>query len=456
MRLPRRFRSCLHAHCAVLALALVVFAPGCASFRAPKVGVTASPPPSMVPPGILSALADDDPRLGMVLSEQDRFASVPRIQKFFAAREAFWNNDTDLAVRLFRELRDEDVIEADHMQDLVFECYRRSERWTDLVAFLTSSGGDESSSGALRFAKAMAALPPREIRFAPEPTPVPMSLRLGTWVVVDAYINGVKARVMLDTGFSMSWVAARFARRAGIEVKPHEVSLRDVNGRERATPIALVRELRVAGLTARQSPVTVGSSFLLEYGVGVDAVVGWDVLQHADITWDFPARRMTIVAPDGPLSSQPNLFGRVAPLFSVTASTGRPLLLWFDSGCRGSNRAAIELFSNDGMLATKIPIQEFRRGWLPAFTGGVHSMASSSRRIAPAFRFWFDGYEFDLPGAALVAPDDRLHRQEDLVCYDAVVGNGPFLAGRLRFCGVRRSMSFELAPAKNRHVARLP
>ena len=436
----RSLRSCVHPLCLALMFALVA---GCASFRAPKVSVTAAPRPALWPAGSLPALPDDDSRLAIVLSERDRLAE-PDAQKFFAAREAFWNYETDTAVQLFRELRNENVIEAGHFHDLVFECYRRSERWADLVTFLTAAGLEESWARGLDLAKFMASLPPRELHFAAEASAVPMTLRLGTWVVVDAEINGAKARVMLDTGFNMSWVSERLARRAGIEFTPQKISLTDVNGRKRAEVIALARELRVAGLTARQSPVVVGSSLMLEYGVGIDAVVGWDVLQHADITWDFPARRLTMVAPQGPLNPRPNLAGRVAPLFTVIASTGRPLLVSFDSGCRGNNRSAIELFNNDGVLTTKISVAEFRRGWLPAFTGGVHSLASSSRRFARRFHFWLDGYEFKLPGAALVAPDDTLHRQEQLVCYDAVIGNGPFLAGRLRICGVRREVSFEL------------
>jgi hypothetical protein len=347
-------------------------------------------------------------------------------------------------VQLYRELLNENVIVADHFHDLVSACYRRSERWDDLVAFITAAGLEERWAGALGFAKFMATLPRREIQFAAEARAEPMTLRLGTWVVVEAEINGTKAGVMLDTGFNMTWVSERFARRAGIELTPQKISLTDVNRRKRSNSIALMRELRVAGLTARHAPVVVGSSLMLEYGVGVDAVVGWDVLQHADITWDFPARRLTIVAPKGPVNPRPNLAGRVAPLITVVAATGRPLLLSFDSGSRGNNRSAIELFSNDGVLATKISLAEFRRGWLPVFTSGVHSLARSSPRFARPFRFWLDGYAFDLAGAALVGPDDTLHRQEHLVCYDAVIGNGPFLAGRLRMCGVRREVSFEL------------
>jgi hypothetical protein len=93
-------------------------------------------------------------------------------------------------------------------------------------------------------------------------------------------------------------------------------------------------------------------------------------------------------------------------------------------------------------------VANFRPSWLPSFTGGAHSLTtSSSRRYARPFHFWFDGFAFNLAGAALIAPDDQLHQQEHLVCYDAVIGNGPFLAGRLRLCGVRRLVSFEMTRA---------
>jgi hypothetical protein len=280
-----------------------------------------------------------------------------------------------------------------------------------------------------------------------------MTLRFGTWVVVDGEINGTKACVLLDTGFSMSWVSERFARRAGIASTPQRISLIDANGHARSDVIAVAREFRVAGLTARQSPIVMGSSFFLEYAVGVDAVLGWEVMQRADITWDFPVRRLTMAAPQGPLNPSPKLAGRVAPLITVIAATGRPLLVSFDSGARGNNRAAMTLYHNDDLLPTKIPLGDFRRGWLPSFNGGMHSLVTSSGRYAKPFRFWFDGVEFTLPGAKLASAEDALHLQERLVCYDAGMGNGPFLAGRLRLCGVRREVSFEL-PRADRPVAR--
>ena len=273
----RSFHSRVHTLCALLPFALATLVAGCASFRAPKVGVTVSPRRALAPAGSLPVLPDDDSRRALVLSDRDRITE-PELQKFIAAREAFWNYETDTAVQLFRELRHENAISADHFHDLVFECYRRSERWTDLVAFLTAAGLEESWAGALRFAKFMAALPPRELEFAVDARAAPMKLRLGTWVVADGEINGMKARVLLDTGFSMTWVSKRFARRAGIQLTSQTISVLDVNGRKRSEPIALAREFRVAGLTARQSPVVVGPSLMLEYRIGVDAVLGWDVL----------------------------------------------------------------------------------------------------------------------------------------------------------------------------------
>lgn len=421
-----------------------LFFTGCAALSTRDLArVVVAPAPVASTSASLATLPEDDPRRPLILSEAGRFAD-PHSVKFFAAREAFWDYDTDTAVRLLRELRQAEAMSEAHFHTLVLQCYEQSGRWTDAVSAYREFKLEESHPGPLNHARFRSSLPRREVAFAAQPEDVPIRLRNGGWVSAEGTINGTRGRFGLDTGAGLSWVSERFARRAGIDITSQTVSLRDSNNSERIVPIGLIRELRLAGLTVRHAPVVVDRSLVMDVLGGEDAIVGWEILQQADIVWDFPAGRMTIAAPAGSVSAAPNLSGRVAPILTVLSSAGRPIEFFFDSGAAANRRGCGTLFDNEGVLATKLAIEEFRPSLLPSVGGGMHSVAVSWPRRARPFSFWMGGNRFELASAAL---SSRVHQREELVLVDGVIGNAPFLGGKLRICGVRRELVYEPATA---------
>lgn len=423
------------------AVGFALFLGGCSALSTPVVPVLATPPPSATSSPPLPALADDDSRLALILSESARVMDTNAL-KFFAAREAFWDYDTDTAVRLFREVRAAEAMSAEHFHDVVLQCYEQSDRWADTLPLYREFGIEESHAARLTFARFMAGLPPRSIEFAPTAHSTPFELKQGSWVVAEASINGVKAKVGLDTGAGLTWISERFARRIGMRLFEQTISLSDANGSARDAPIGLISELRLGGLTARNMRVVAGRSFLMSLFGSVDAIVGWDILQHADVTWDFPRKAMVLAAPGGPVTQQPNLSGRIGPVVTVLSSAGRPMELFLDTGAHGNRRTAMNVRENGGVLATKLALADFRPSWLPTIGAGLHSVWMSWPRRARPFTFWMGGYTFDLPSAAL---DPGELMQENLLRIDGVMGNTPFLGGKLRICGVRRELTFEPA-----------
>src|SRR4051812_28606707 len=116
---------------------------GCASlFLSPTAKVSASARPG-VPLGTpLPEISISDSKLVWVPSEIARI-TAPDALKFSAAREAFWNYDTTSAVKLLRELRQADDIEAEHFHALVFQCYRLDDRWADTLPLYGEFGLEE-------------------------------------------------------------------------------------------------------------------------------------------------------------------------------------------------------------------------------------------------------------------------------------------------------------------------
>ena len=66
---------------------------------------------------------------------------------------------------------------------------------------------------------------------------------------------------------------------------------------------------------------------------------------------------------------------------------GRPLFLFCDSGAASAS-GYLDLYENDGVLATKTNLDRFRRPWRPVFHLGLHSFAISWPRRAKPFVDW--------------------------------------------------------------------
>jgi hypothetical protein len=110
-------------------------------------------------------------------------------------------------------------------------------------------------------------------------------------LVVDAFLNGVPLRLVLDTGADRTLISPAAMARAGINVAGGTpVSIRGVTG-DAVGALVSVPRLDLAG--TRVGPVAVVVHALP--GQGVDGLLGRDVLDAFTVTVDAAAQRATLI-----------------------------------------------------------------------------------------------------------------------------------------------------------------
>jgi hypothetical protein len=120
----------------------------------------------------------------------------------------------------------------------------------------------------------------------PEPTGVVIPYTGGP-LIVDASLNGVSLRLLLDTGAERTLISPTAMARAGFNVAAGtSVQIRGVTGDATAIMVSVAR-LDVAG--ARVGPLEVVVHALA--GESVDGLLGRDVLDAFTVTVDAPNRR---------------------------------------------------------------------------------------------------------------------------------------------------------------------
>ncbi len=110
-------------------------------------------------------------------------------------------------------------------------------------------------------------------------------------LMVDAAINGVTLRLLVDTGAERTLITHAALARAGIDVSSGTpVQIRGVTGDAAATVVSIPR-LDVAGVRLGPLPVIVHTIA----NQNIDGLLGRDVLDGFTVTVDAAAQRATLV-----------------------------------------------------------------------------------------------------------------------------------------------------------------
>jgi predicted aspartyl protease len=110
-------------------------------------------------------------------------------------------------------------------------------------------------------------------------------------LVIDAAINGVPVRLMLDTGAERTLITHAALARAGIDLSTGTpVQIRGVTGDAAATLVSIPR-LDIAG--TRIGPLPVIAHTLAS--PNIDGLLGRDVLDGFTVTVDAAASRATLI-----------------------------------------------------------------------------------------------------------------------------------------------------------------
>jgi hypothetical protein len=125
----------------------------------------------------------------------------------------------------------------------------------------------------------------------PEPRGTVVPFTGGTAAVVEARLNGVVLRLLLDTGADRTVIAPAALARAGLDsAAGTPMRITGVTGSAAATLIAVPR-IDVAG--AQVGPLMVIAHAIP--GESIDGLLGRDVLDAFTVTFDAAASRVTLV-----------------------------------------------------------------------------------------------------------------------------------------------------------------
>ena len=192
------------------------------------------------------------------------------------------------AAALYRWVDGAGVIHYTSELDSVPEAYRRSvetlEHPSARTAEPSAAPGPVQAAPAPGPATAPSAAP------APGGPPVAIRLPTGAPVMVDALLNGVQLRLLVDTGADRTVISPAALGRAGYDTaRGTPVRITGVTGSSTAMLVP-VPQLDVAG--AQVGPLSVIAHAVP--GEGVDGLLGRDVLDAFTVTFDATGNRATL------------------------------------------------------------------------------------------------------------------------------------------------------------------
>lgn len=167
---------------------------------------------------------------------------------------------------LYRWVDDKGVIHYTGERDAIPEAYRGTAQVLDHPSARAPQPSASPAPGAV-------------VPFAP-----------GAPVMVDAFLNGVPLRLLLDTGADRTVISPAALGRAGIDVTAGTpVRITGVTGSTSASLVG-VQRLDVAG--AQVGPLAVVAHAVP--GDGLDGLLGRDVLDAFTVTFDASGNRATL------------------------------------------------------------------------------------------------------------------------------------------------------------------
>lgn len=377
--------------------------------------------------------------------EQDPALTTPALARYAEAREAVWNRQAPIAAEGFAALlasaSPAPVPPTNHLRHLVLQSHELVGDWAGSLTWYGRLGMEADHPHRREFARTLAAFPARTLEWEVGSRPIPFELHRGHLVIIGARMQGRPVRLLVDTGFTLSFVTAGFAAANGVQVSDETIRISDANSSDSQGRLARVDLMELGPLTLRNLPVVTAPPRLLQRLAGpIDGVLGWDVLRDLEVTWDFPAQQMILRPPSAVNpGTNPNLAGSELPILKLTGANGHPLYLFFDSGLASHS---VQLDGNAGLLASRLDLRPFRRSIRPQVSVAMHSFQVAWPRRAKSFVFHSGGHRFEVPGAVL---SGSLHLREGLVAVDGTVGNAPFLSGRLTLDATHRRFRWEPA-----------
>lgn len=104
-------------------------------------------------------------------------------------------------------------------------------------------------------------------------------------ILVDASINGVKGKFMIDTGASFVTIKKQFAEKAGIKVTGQRIKLNTANGPVDGL-LTKANSVKLRSLEAERVPLVIQADEYDDFGNGTDGLIGMSFLSRFEIAMD--------------------------------------------------------------------------------------------------------------------------------------------------------------------------
>ncbi len=224
---------------------------------------------------------------------------------------------------------------------------------------------------------------------------------VGESPTVEAQINGVPARMMLDTGSNATLLLRDAAVRRGLSLHTLPNTKIYGSGGGDLAELTNVKELQVANLVSRDQNMIVAS----KHSSGFDGLLGADFLLQADVEFDFPDNKVRFFRPQNCKGDQVVYWGKAysaAPMaekadeIEVTVNlNGTPVRAMLDtsSGASFVTRAvAARTGVASGTQGVSAPgkltgpkRQENSSAFFPSFSFGDETIRNATLRFEDIF-----------------------------------------------------------------------
>lgn len=306
-------------------------------------------------------------------------------------------------------------------------------KWTelrDLSAASTLAAADRGNTSELeQWGHAFAGVDEQTTIAPDKPTTLPLVITPMGTPAVQVRINGKDYEFWLDTGSSMTVLSSTVVSETGIPfVSADTLRIRTFEG---SAPVkaAILRRLEIGPIAFTNTPAIVMDAALMRLkstsegipgrGVGVDGIIGWDIIRQFDILMDRQTGTITFKKPEqlGIVGTEfQNLTWVGKPLVQVKTKPGGAFEFTLDTGAQVTllNGSVVDRL---GIIATTYGGRVF----------GIAKTSGQTKRVVPNLTLNVGGSSVYLESILVYGP-----AYSGLINTDGILGSDVGRFGKIR------------------------
>ncbi len=354
------------------------------------------------------------------------YAGGDEAQRSFAeALKLIETGEMEAAETKLRALQDQsaDPLTRKHSTKLLSSLLFYQSKWTDHQKLAQGPMAEEVDDKALTEAYSKA--PGETYAFPPKPVELSIALSRTGSPIVPVTVNGQRRNFWLDTGAGVSVLSSDVAPECKVRpANERQERTQTATSKEISSQPAIIDEMEIGGIRIRNHPAIILQKKDLEiklFGfipfVKIDGIIGWNAIQHMDITVDYANKRAVFRQPIRDAGLQRNFFWIGYPAVTVQAGNGRKLRFGLDTGASSSSIRE-NIFKK--ITAAGVKSENIR-------TGSAGGWDDSKAKVIPSLDLLLSGYRLKMQEIAT--------RPSDLATFiklDGILGSDIAQGGRIR------------------------